>query len=139
MYAIALFAFLFAAALGLTMAVLHAKGKKSGMALGIAHGLFALSGIALLAVGLAKVDAGAGWWLVVSFVVVALGGAYLFSRQIRDKPWPGLVIVAHGGLAVLTIIALGVWLYVRDAPPDTTGLETASVTAPAPDAYRAGE
>lgn len=110
MYLAALFAFVFAAALGLTMAVFHARGVESGKAMGVAHGLFALSGIALLAVGLYQLGASVGWWILASFVVVALGGAYLFSRQVQGKPWPGLVIAVHGGLALLTIVALGFWL-----------------------------
>ena len=118
MYVISLFAFIFAALLGLTMAVLHFRGIKSGKAMGLAHGFFALSGVALLATGLVQVGAEWGWWLLASFGVVALGGAYLFSRQLRDKPWPALVIVAHGGLALVTIAALGVWLGARGQPED---------------------
>ncbi len=125
MYFISIFSFVTAAIMGLTMAVLHFRGVKSGRALGLAHGLFGLSGIALLAVGLASVNAGAGWWIVVSFLVVAAGGAYLFSRQLKDEPWPAAVIVAHGGLAIATIVVLGVWLANR--PPTVS--EDGSVPA----------
>ena len=128
MAAVSLFAFIFAAILGLTMAWLHFKGVKSGKAMGLAHGTFALSGIALLVTGLVMREASLAWWIVGSFGVVAAGGAYLFSRQIRDEPWPGLVIVAHGGLALVTIVALAVWLGKRETPPDEADLETASAT-----------
>jgi hypothetical protein len=121
MYLIAFFAFVFAAALGLTMAVRHSRGLDSGRALGIAHGLFAISGIVLLAVGLASVQAGLGWWILVLFLLVAAGGAYLFVRQAKGEPWPGLVIVAHGGLALATIVLLGVWLANRPTPPSVDG------------------
>ena len=110
MYLVSLFAFISAALMGITMAVLHFRGIESGKALGMAHGFLALSGIALLAVGLAKVDAGIGWWLLVSFLVVAAGGAYLFYRQVKQEPWPAAVIVAHGGLAIATIVGLGLWI-----------------------------
>ncbi|MGB3545113.1 hypothetical protein [Rubrivirga sp.] len=110
MYLVSLFAFISAALLGTTMAVLHFRGIKSGMALGIAHGLLGLSGIALLTVGLINVDASIGWWILVSFVIVAAGGFYLFSRQIKDEPWPAAVIIAHGGLALVTIVGLGLWI-----------------------------
>ncbi|PAP76409.1 hypothetical protein [Rubrivirga marina] len=128
MYLIAFFAFIFAALIGLTMAVRHSRGLESGRPLGIAHGLFAISGIVLLAVGLASVQAGAGWWLLVSFLVVASGGAYLFVRQAKGEPWPGAVIVAHGGLALATIVLLGVWLANRPEPRGTSGDVPAQTT-----------
>ena len=110
MYLVALFAFVFAASLGAFMATLHWRGQESGKALGIAHGLFAVSGLVLLGVGLWQVGADTGWWLLGGFLLVAAGGAYLFSRQIRGEPWPGLVIAVHGGAAILMIVLLGVWL-----------------------------
>lgn len=110
MHLVAFFAFLFGAALGLFMAVLHMRGQPSGKALGIAHGLFGLSGIALLISGLALAEAGPGWWMVAGFLAVAAGGVYLFTRQVRGEPWPGLVIAAHGGLALVMIAVLGFWL-----------------------------
>lgn len=116
MYLVAFFALLFAAAIGLTMAVRHARGQTSGKALGLAHGVFAVSGILFLAIGLAQIEAGPGWWMLVSFLVVAAGGAYLFSRQAKGEPWPGLVIVAHGGLALATLVVLGLW--VADPPEE---------------------
>ena len=128
MAAVSLFAFIFGALLGLTMAWMHFKGKKSGMAIGLAHGVFTVSGLVLLATGLVMREATLAWWILASFGVVALGGLYLLSRQVRDKPWPGLVIVAHGGLAILTIVVLAVWLGKRETPPDEADLETASAT-----------
>ena len=128
MYLVAFFAFLFAAAIGLTMAVRHARGQDSGRPLGIVHGLFAISGLVLLAVGLASVEAGIGWWILVSFLVVAAGGSYLFFRQAKDEPWPGLVIAAHGGLAIATIVVLGLWLADPPEAPSEAP-EASSVTA----------
>lgn len=127
---VALFAFLIGASFGIFMAVEHWRGKKSGKALGIAHGLWNLSGIVLLAVSLALVDAGIGWWVLAAFLVTAAGGFYLFTRQVRDKPWPSLAIIAHGGLALVSIGLLGWWLFAAepledegrdgDAPAQTT-------------------
>lgn len=116
---VSLFALAFGAAIGLTMAVLHFRGVKSGMALGIAHGVFTLGGIALLVIGLGDIAGSTGWWIALGLGVVALGGAYLFYRQTQDEPWPGFVIVAHGGLALVMIAALGVWLFSLDSPQTT--------------------
>lgn len=132
MHLVAFFSFLFAAAIGLTMAVRHFRGQDSGKALGLAHGLFALSGIALLAVGLWQLDAGVGWWMVASFGVVAAGGAYLFSRQVQDEPWPGFVIVAHGGLAIATIVVLGLWLADPPEEPSENEVPGAQVETQVP-------
>ena len=111
MSSIALFAFIWGALIGLFMAVWHFMGKKSGMAVGLSHGAFTISGIVFLVTGLVMNEAGAGWWILVMFLVTAAGGAYLLSRQVRDKPWPALVIIAHGGLAIASIVVLGLWLY----------------------------
>ena len=106
----ALFAFIWGALIGLFMAVWHFMGKKSGMALGLAHGVFTVSGIVFLTVGFLTQEETSGWWLLVLFLVTAAGGAYLLSRQVRDKPWPGFVIIAHGGLALASIVLLGIFL-----------------------------
>ena len=128
MYLASLFAFVVAAVFGLTMAVRHFMGKDSGKAMGIVHGLWAVSGIVLLSVGLWQVRAGVWWWLLVSFLVVAAGGVYLFSRQVRGEAWPSPVIVAHGGLAIVSIVLLGVFLAVRDEPAAEDGDVPAQTT-----------
>ena len=130
----AFFAFLVGASLGIFMAVMHWRGKKSGKAIGLVHGAWNVSGIVLLATGLALVDATVGWWVLAAFLVTAAGGLYLFSRQVRDKPWPSLAIIAHGGLALISIALLGWWLFAAeplddegrdgDAPAQTTENES---------------
>lgn len=114
----ALFSFIWGALIGLFMAAWHFMGKKSGKAVGLAHGVFTVSGLAFLAVGLWQAEAGIGWWLLAAFGVTAAGGAYLFSRQVRDEPWPGFVIVAHGGLAIVSIVLLALWLARPDLEPE---------------------
>ncbi|WP_412068433.1 hypothetical protein [Rubrivirga sp. IMCC43871] len=126
MATVSLFAFVFAALMGLTMAVRHWRGETSGKAFGIVHGLWALAGIALLASSLAQRDAGWGWWVLASFGAVALGGLYLFVKQVKGEKWPGAVIVAHGGLALVTLAALGVWLFARPEPVSAPGAPAAT-------------
>lgn len=110
MYVAAFFGFVLGALIGLFMAVLHFRGQESGKALGLGHGVFTVSGIVLLAVGLGMTDAGPGWWIFGGFLLAATAGLYLFSRQARGEPWPGAVIVAHGGFAIVMIVVLGLWL-----------------------------
>ncbi|WP_412060534.1 hypothetical protein [Rubrivirga sp. IMCC45206] len=121
MATVSFFAFVFAALMGLTMAVRHWRGQTSGKAFGIVHGLWALAGIALLASSLAQRDAGWGWWVLASFGVVALGGLYQFSKQVRGQKWSEVVLWAHGGLALVTLAALGVWLFARPEPQSAPG------------------
>lgn len=107
MAVVALFAFLFAAAVGGFMAYLHFTGSESPLAASVVHGFFIAAGFIFLIVGLVKGDATAlGWWVLGGFVVVALGGAYLLSRHLRSEPWPNAVILAHGGAALLALALL---------------------------------
>lgn len=106
--AFALIVLIGGAIIGLFMAGAHVKGVESGKGVGILHGVFVLAGLALMGTGMVQI--GGGWWLFVGFLVVASGGAYLFSRQMTDKPWPALVIIAHGGLAIALLITMGLWL-----------------------------
>ena len=99
------------AAIGVGMAVVHGRGGVSGSLVGVLHGVFVVLGLAALVYGLVDVGAGAGWWILASFLVAATGGAYLFSRQRKGEPWPGLVIAAHGGLALVTLVGLGLWVF----------------------------
>ena len=122
---LAFFLLVLAASVGLAMALMHANGTKSGKGLGVLHGVFVVSGLGALVAGLASASAPLGWWILVSFLVAASGGAYLFSRQLKDEPWPGWVIVAHGGLALATLVVLGLWLFAWDGvgPDRPDGVE----------------
>lgn len=113
MYVAAFFSFVTAAILGITMAVLHFRGIKSGRAIGIVHGVFVAAGFVLLASGLYRVEAGPWWWLLAAFIATALGGLYLFYRQGKDQPWPNAVIIVHGAAAIASIALLAVWVFGR--------------------------
>ena len=99
------------AAIGVGMAVLHWRGVTSGRLVGHLHGAWILAGLSALAWGLADVGAGLGWWLLVGFLLVASGGAWLSWKQAKDEPWPGWLIVGHGGAALALLTVLALWVF----------------------------
>jgi glucose uptake protein GlcU len=96
------------AVVGLTMAVQHFKGRtppKAGVA--ILHGLLAGTGVILLLLGARDLGfATPHTWALVLFVIAALGGLYLVSFHMRQKPLPNAVIVVHGLVAVVAFLVL---------------------------------
>ncbi len=112
----ALFSFIIGAILGLVMAYNHFTGVETGKAFGLGHGVFTVSGLVMLGVGLLYApDLGTwptgGVWLAFwAFVVTALGGIFLYSRQVTGKKWPSAVVVIHGGAALASIALLIVLL-----------------------------
>ena len=97
-----------AAVFGLYMAVQHFKGRtppKVGVA--IVHGLLAVSGVIVLLLGVWEIGFGtAHTWALVLFGVAALGGLYLVSHHMRQRPLPNGVIVIHGLVAVVAFLVL---------------------------------
>lgn len=130
MHIAALFSFIIGAVLGLVMAYNHFTGKETGKAFGLGHGAFTVSGLVMLGVGLFYAEGGLGTWptggvwlAFWAFVVTALGGIFLYSRQITGKKWPSAVVLIHGGAALASIALLIVLLFSvgngasRDAEP----------------------
>ncbi|MEM7350370.1 MAG: hypothetical protein AAF657_06160 [Acidobacteriota bacterium] len=110
-YAVVVFAL--AAVGGIFLAALHFQGKPLPMPVAIIHGVAAAIGLVLLI--LYVLGAGgfglAGTALVI-LVVAALGGFYLFSFTIKDRPLPSPVVVIHAvaavaGVGILLKILLG--------------------------------
>ena len=105
-YAVLLIAL--AAVFGLYMAIQHFKGRtppKAGVA--ILHGLLAVSGVVVLLLGVMEIGFGtAHTWALVLFGAAALGGLYLVSHHMRQRPLPNGVIVIHGLVAVIAFLVL---------------------------------
>ena len=93
---------------GLYMAVQHFKGRtppKSGVA--ILHGLLAVSGVIVLLLGVWEIGFGTVHsWALGLFVIAALGGLYLVSHHMRQRPLPNGVIVIHGLVAAIAFLVL---------------------------------
>jgi glucose uptake protein GlcU len=96
------------AVLGLYMAVQHFKGRtppKAGVA--ILHGLLAVSGVIVLLLGVWEIGFGtAHTWALLLFGVAALGGLFLVSHHMRQRPLPNGVIVIHGLVAAIAFLVL---------------------------------
>ena len=108
-----IFLLIFAVISGVFLGVYIFFGKTyPPIALAIAHGASALTALALAIAG--SMGASAAPLLKVALaalVVAALGGAFLFSCQLRGKPhpWPALVahaLLAFGGFVGFTLAAL---------------------------------
>jgi hypothetical protein len=113
MFDYAVIVFALAAVVGLTMAVQHFKGKtppKAGVA--ILHGLLAVTGVILLLLGVRDIGFGTPHaWALGLFVVAALGGLYLVSHHMRQRPLPNGVIVIHALVAVVAFLVLVTAVY----------------------------
>ncbi len=96
------------AVIGLTMAVQHFKGRTPpAPALAILHGVLAGSGVIVLLLYLWETGFGGALGVAfLLFVVAALGGLYLVSHHMRQKPLPNGVIVIHGLVAVIAFLVL---------------------------------
>lgn len=108
MFTTAVFLIAFGAVVGLYMAIQHFKGRtppKAGVA--ILHGLLAVSGVIVLLLGVWDIGFGtAHTWALLLFGLAALGGLYLVSHHMRQRPLPNGVIVIHGLVAAVAFLVL---------------------------------
>jgi hypothetical protein len=106
MYAIVLFAI--AAIGGVTMAVLHFRGRTPPPgALATLHGLFAASGLVVLLIGVMNAGMrGSAAIALGLFVIAALGGFGLLSFHLRKRALPNGLVIGHGLLAVVAFLIL---------------------------------
>ena len=102
----ALIAFAVAALGGATLAYLRIVKKDVSMPLALVHGLFAATGLVLLAVGLSRTG-GTGLTIALAvFVLAALGGFTLFSFHLRSRPMPVFLVLVHGAAAITAFVIL---------------------------------
>lgn len=111
MNAVPVVLFALAASLGLWMAARHFRGNPSPPAWGLLHGLFAVAGMIILAAIIPQFHHQTWGWIALGlYIGAAIGGAFLFVRQKRGKPWPGVVVLIHGAVAVTAFVVLLIWL-----------------------------
>jgi hypothetical protein len=70
------------------------------------HGLFAATALVLLLVQALRSDGAAYRTSLILFIIAALGGFYLFARDLRDKVGPGWLAMIHGLVAVAGFVLL---------------------------------
>lgn len=108
MFEVAVLLFALAAVFGLTMAVLHFKGRTPPRpALAVFHGLFAASGLVVLLLAVMKAGMGGSSGIALGlFVLAALGGFTLLSFHLRGRALPNGLVIGHGLLAVVAFVIL---------------------------------
>jgi hypothetical protein len=108
MYRLSILLFAVAAVAGLTMAVMHFRGKTPPRAaLAVLHGLFAASGLVVLLLALLKAGFGGTPGIALGlFVVAALGGFGLLSFHLKGRALPSGLVVGHALLAVAGFVVL---------------------------------
>src|ERR1043165_905484 len=70
------------------------------------HGLFAAVALVLLLVQAMKGEGAALRTSLILFIIAALGGFYLFARDLQNKIGPGWLAMIHGLVAVIGFILL---------------------------------
>ncbi|MEO8016849.1 MAG: hypothetical protein ABI769_03470 [Pseudomonadota bacterium] len=108
MYRLSILLFAVAALAGLTMAVMHFRGKTPPRpVLAVLHGLFAASGLVVLLLAGFKVGFGGNSGIALGLLVAAaLGGFVLLSFHLRGRALPTGLVVGHALLAVAGFVLL---------------------------------
>ena len=71
-----------------------------------AHGLFAASALVLLVIQAMGSEGAALRTSLICFIIAALGGFYLFARDLKNKIGPGWLAMVHGLVAVIGFVLL---------------------------------
>jgi hypothetical protein len=102
--------FALAALLGLYLLTFVLKGKETPKAIVFTHGPMAVIGVVLILVYMSKGGPQPTESLVL-FVLAALGGLFMFYRDISNKPIPKFLAVGHGLLAVGGFVMLLIFAF----------------------------
>src|SRR5262245_14829161 len=99
--------FALGACVGAFLAFCHFTGRERKLPVALLHGLFVASGILCLVVGyFTNRLSGMASVALVVFLVVAVGGFYLFFRHLRKEPLPTHIVIMHGAGAVIGFLIL---------------------------------
>ena len=103
---VTIFIFALAAVLGLTILIKWLSKKDVSRGVVYAHGIFAALGLGLLA--FFAVDNGSNYpkTALILLVVAAIGGFYMFFRDVQNKMSPYSIAFVHALLAVVGFVSL---------------------------------
>ncbi|MDO6391545.1 hypothetical protein Q4E40_15510 [Pontibacter sp. BT731] len=102
--------FALAALLGMYLLTFVLRGKETPKAIVFSHGPMAVVGLVLLIIYIARGGPNP-WESLVLFVLAALGGLYMISRDLTGRPIPKALAVGHGLLAVGGFVLLLVFAF----------------------------
>jgi hypothetical protein len=112
METVAAILFAVAALGGLLLATQHFRKAPLSLPVAIVHGGVAASAVVLLLISVLRgTSVGNAQLALVLFVVAALGGLFLFSHHLRNKPLPSPVVIIHALAAVLGFLLLVLGLF----------------------------
>ena len=103
--------FALAAILGITILVNWLNKKDAPRGVVYSHGLFAAVALVLLIVYVVNNRTNAPTTSLILFVLAALGGFYMFTRDLNKKNSPIAVAVLHALLAVGGFVALLIFVF----------------------------
>ena len=89
---------------GLVLATSVLRGKLAPWSLSVLHALLGATGLVLTAIvvfGLSGTVAPHAGMALVLLVIAALGGFFLASFHVRNRPGPKAVVLIHAGVAVI--------------------------------------
>ena len=103
----AIILFAIAALGGLTMAILHFRGRTPPPAwLAVLHGIFAACGLIVLVLAVIQAATHGATVALVLLLIAALGGFTLLSFHIRRRALPNALVIGHALIAVAGFIVL---------------------------------
>jgi hypothetical protein len=103
--------FALAAVAGLTILVSWLKQKNASRAVIYTHGLLAAAALVLLAVFSFNQPEHFPTYSLVLFILAALGGFYMFARDLRGKSSPMAIAGIHAFLAVAGFVMLLIFAF----------------------------
>ena len=99
--------FALAARAGLVLALTRLRGQPPRRSVALIHGGLAAAGLAVLTLSVdLSGPASASTYALALFFVAALGGFYLFARDLRGRTVPIKPMVLHAALAVVAFVVL---------------------------------
>jgi hypothetical protein len=103
--------FAFAAIVGVTILFPLLTGKPVSRSLAVLHGIFAASALILLIIFSFNHSGDYPLTSIILFTIAAIGGLFLFVRDLNSKPGPKGLAFVHAAVAVISFLILLVFTF----------------------------